>query len=920
MMTAMVPSRTAVAHPSELLQLPTLGASRRNSSRRDESNKSHSIKEIFVEQTTDKERKRSSPTAPTPRARGDGIHHFESEEDEDENDFGIGNPSEKRSMVDPPGFNESTGGVSRSKQGSREPETAASIHRRRKRSIEQRARKIIGGSRDAPGKRRDRDPSSSQHSSWVPTRRIDRDPENIPYYNYEMNAQISRQTMEIRDRAIPQKSWRPSRQLSDSHNNLADDDEMDFSTTNEWVPSEFYRTRKAPLAMQIFPSGTPHIVSPYPPKEKPQYQEYLQHQQLQRQQLQLQHGLEVQQQQQYQLIQKGENSWRPLQIPHLPPSIIHTITTATTPSTPTPDNEPSLENTITTASTPATTIPEIDPLKRKSQAPEMALSDAVISSNESEVESFKALRAKRRNRNRDSEASSESFKKKFPSQRISAHDSKAPTKDSEESSTIQGSLVSLRKSKKRWSDDSKNQREAEENSTILDSIKRRKEKWASDESLNLQPGSLQKIIDREYTFDTTDDGFDESLLSSSLTHLDAGIPNNITIPSDITFDLDATKKSTLTMSDDVTWNSTINNSIVSQEDTAIAAASAAAKESNLSSKGSKTTPDTGGAQDSLIGSGTSGFTGGSLVVNGLTESGMSGLTPSGIMNKKDAFGNTIEDKLSTLADEIGARARRKMEDIPSEVSSYVCDTLSQNRQDSEGDSRSSWHHRSVITPTSTMVSTKKVANKKSKFKPRRSSTSTLPSIGTAIPEESWDYGNMVDDEDEDDDDSIYEIDDLDSDESSRSDSNDYIEELEMEDKLSSIMEVASRDMSMTNSRDMSRTNSRDMSRTNSRYTSGESSRDMESGESYYDDNSDSDDNSNNDKEEDDDEKPSSNRSHTTWQYCACLDIRCFERRDDGSRGRCNPTMGVYVVTFLVLMLISVWGGIGIVWYRVRQSE
>ena len=98
-----------------------------------------------------------------------------------------------------------------------------------------------------------------------------------------------------------------------------------------------------------------------------------------------------------------------------------------------------------------------------------------------------------------------------------------------------------------------------------------------------------------------------------------------------------------------------------------------------------------------------------------------------------------------------------------------------------------------------MVRTKKVANKKSKFKPRRSSTSTLPSIGSYIPEETWDYG--------DDEESIYEIE---IDEEGSESSVDDIEEAELTGQLSSILEVASRDMTNTNSREFSVSSNKDL--------------------------------------------------------------------------------------------------------------
>lgn len=886
--------------------------------------KSHAIKEIIVDQGIANES--GKPIlfgGPTPRRRGDGYHFFEEDKNDKPEPSRIRNPKAKRrNMVDPPGFHDIIGDSSRSKhKGRKDPETAASIHRRRKRVIEQRAKNIMGGSRE-PMKHRTAnmdgtEETASMSESWVPTRRIDKDPKNKPVQHYVMKTQMSRETMEIRDRAVPQRPWRPERQLSNKRSTLLEADDMDFSPTNEWVPSEFYRKRNQPQqAMQIFPTGTPHVVSSHATNEKAQYQEYLQ-QQRQRQylqhQIQLQQELEAQKLQ-YQETQKTKSSWRPHRLPQQPPSIIHTITTTTTPSEPTTDHVPSLVHTTTTGTTPSSTRADADMIKRKSMESELDLSDVVPGSGDSDTMngSFKP-----RNRDpQDSITNADSIKNKYLFNKSFGDLSK-------ESSTIQESLVSWEKSKKGWFDNYKAFKEPEENSTVLDSIKKKNEaSW-----IRQQPSSLRKIINNEYTFENTpeDDGFDESLLSASLTQLD--IPQTFVIPtifirksgeSDITFDMDATRQaieSTITMSDeDVTWGSTLHNSIISQEDAAIAAAAAMAKEIHFGGSKDSKTPDTAGAIDSIIGSGTSGFTGRTLALTGITESGVSGLTNSGIMGNKDAFGSTVPDK---LADEIGARARKKMADIPSEVSSYVEDTLSQNRsqnkQDSEGDDRSSWHHRSNITIASTMVSTKKMGNKKSKFKPRRSSTSTLPSIGSIIPEETWNYGdddNFDEDEEEDDDDeeSIYEIEVGDSDESSNSTSVDDIEEADLTGKLSSILEVASRDMSKTNSRDMSRTNSREFSVS--------SSRDLESGDG---DNA----NRSNDSSDDDDTDKSSsnrNRNRSLLDRCACLDIRCFDRNRDGSRGRFNPTMGVYVLVFLLLLLLSVWVGIGVVWYRTRQPE
>jgi hypothetical protein len=623
--------------------------------------------------------------------------------------------------------------------------------------------------------------------------------------------------------------------------------------------------------------------------------------------------------------------------------VIHTITTKSTPSTPTPDI-----HTITTATTPSEPTFDDDKMKRKSMASEMDLSDVVISSAENStiVESSRGLKGKGKNRiSEDSSTIIDSLKAKAKKRR--SEESKDPnsnSKNSEESSTVLDSLKLRRqKSKKRWSDGSKDAKESEESSTMLDSYKAlRKGKRDSDESWNPRDGSLKKIIDNTYSFDVNDDGFDESLLSSSLTNRDThnDIPNKITIEqfviptifvrksgtSDITFDMDATRQmieSTLTMSDeDLTFGSTIhngstiNNSIISQEDAAVAYAAVAAREMTLKERGlteiitsgligknirARTLIDSGttGVSDSLFGSNTSGLTGKHIQTKPLTESGVSGLTVSGLLGGKDATGEIIANKLSTLADEIGARARQKMEDIPSEVASYIGDTLSSNRQDSESDDRSSWHHRSNITTNSTMVSTKKAGNKKKKFRPRRSSTSTLPSIGSIIPEEFYNFGEDDESESDDDDDdiSIYEIHHVSSESSYETD----IDEDEIERKLASIPEVASPDASAGG------TAIREISK-------GDTTRGIESGERSRGSSDRRKDNTNGNDNVND-----NGSSSTMKDYCDCLDIRCFDKGEDGTGGRFNPTCGAYVVMFLVVFMIAVWAGIGIIWHRVTNT-
>lgn len=601
-------------------------------------------------------------------------------------------------------------------------------------------------------------------------------------------------------------------------------------------------------------------------------------------------------------------------------------------------------------------------MKRKSMSSEMDLSDVVISSTENStiMESTKNLKGKGKNRiSEDSSTIIDSLKAKAKKRR--SEDSKDPTsKNSNSKESEESSKLRRQKSKKRWSDESKDPKESEESSTILDSYKAlRKGKKDSDDSWNPRDGSLKKIINTTYTFDANDDEFDESLLSASLTHLDPHhtIPNNITIDqfviptifvrksgtSDITFDVDATRQmieSTLTMSDeDLTFGSTIhngstiNNSIISQEDAAVAYAAAAAREMALKDRGlnesitsglignnirARTTlMDSGitGVSESLLGSNTSGYTGnynngllgsntsgytGEHIHTNLINSGVSGLTMSGIMGGKDAMGTIIANKLSTLADEIGERARQKMEDIPSEVASSVRDTLSSNRQDSESDDHSSWHHRSNITTNSTMVSTKKAGNRKKKFNPRRSSTSTLPSIGSIIPEELYNYGEEDDESESDDEDlSIYEIHHVSSESSDETD----IDEDEIERRLASIPEVGSRDVSGAG------TASREFSK-------ADVSRDVEIGERNRGSSGRRKDNSSNDSDSENDNRSSS----TMKNYCDCLDIRVFDKGEDGTGRIFNPTCGAYVVMILVVFMIAVWTGIGIVWHRARQSD
>ena len=206
-----------------------------------------------------------------------------------------------------------------------------------------------------------------------------------------------------------------------------------------------------------------------------------------------------------------------------------------------------------------------------------------------------------------------------------------------------------------------------------------------------------------------------------------------------------------------------------------------------------------------------------------------------------------------------------------------------------------------------MVSTEKMANRGRgrKFNPRRSSTSTLPSIGSIIPEELYDKFNF-DDHDDDDDDYDYDDDDTDDEddiylydeESYNSD-----DDIESGNKLSSILEVASRDISRTTA-----TGERDISRGAQSFESGSSDvigklKDASGTGS---------------------KSRSRSRSRSSrGAYCDCLDIRCFQdvEGDDGeNRRKFKPTCGAYVIMFLVVFMISVWTGIGVVWHLLLRSD
>jgi len=408
-----------------------------------------------------------------------------------------------------------------------------------------------------------------------------------------------------------------------------------------------------------------------------------------------------------------------------------------------------------------------------------------------------------------------------------------------------------------------------ESSTILDSFKALMKKKDSGESKDQTPKNANTLVN-EYSFDANDDGFDESLISSSLPN-EQLVPTQISVDhfiipaifvrksgtSDITMDIEATRlmiESTLTSSDeDLTFSSTINNSIISEAD-----AAAIAREKNFKDK--------------------------SPVVSG-----------SGGSEGFDA-GKMIAQQLSTLADEIEERARKKMEDIPSEVSSYVSSAMSQIRHDVESDSvsrtPSSWHHRShhAFPATSTMVSTRKAANR-ARARPRRSSTSTLPSIGSIIPEEMYEE---YDDDDDDDDFSYYEVHHIgDSDDSSYETD---VSDGDYEEKLASATSRGDNTHQDVLERDIEGGNPEDQ-------------RDKSGGSS----------------------DPDPNPTTVPATCCDCVVIRCFEEKEEdnddgvsnntgGNRRQFKPNFGAYVVLFLIVFLVAIWAGIGIAWHHLFQSD
>jgi len=457
------------------------------------------------------------------------------------------------------------------------------------------------------------------------------------------------------------------------------------------------------------------------------------------------------------------------------------------------------------------------------------------------------------------------------------------------------------------------------------------------------------------------------------------VPNNVSLDqfviptifvrksgtSDLTMDLDATRlmiESQLTETDceDLTFSSTINESVISNPDAAAMAQEMILRNqgllgsgvSGLSNSLTNTNPLSGllnsaatGNVSSLSSSGNNhSFT--NLTLNSTIRS--DGLNNSTI--RTDPLNSTIRtdlsstirtvestptaqmlvtEQLSSLADEMSLKARKKEaaqkleevqeqmdRDIASEVSSYVSDTILQKRKDNEIDSRatgshkSSWHHRSNITVNSKMASTRKVANKRrGRAKPRRSSTSTLPSIGSIIPEElysEFDYEIDDDDDDEEEDDGYHEIHHVhesDSDESS------FEREIEFglnDKKLSSILEVASRDVSRAN-RSKGMDMSRDASRGNRSVDFGNSSSEGDGqSRSFAKSRSSS--------------VSEPNRA-AIKEYWDCFDIRCFEKREEDdvtSRRKFNPSCGCYLLVFLLLFLVAVCGGIGAVWLWISR--
>ena len=176
---------------------------------RDRSNKSHTIKEIIVEFPQEPEKKYYSST---PRTRGDGAGDFYG------NDY-----RRQQKMEDPPGYNQNGGVVS--KQRSREPETAAEFHRRRKRAIEkQRAieerglKRFFGDSLDNTA---NTESMNSDYSSWVPNRSYDKDPNNKPVRHSEAEQRARRQMKKVRMKYSPWKELFPKPILSTHHHQLS---------------------------------------------------------------------------------------------------------------------------------------------------------------------------------------------------------------------------------------------------------------------------------------------------------------------------------------------------------------------------------------------------------------------------------------------------------------------------------------------------------------------------------------------------------------------------------------------------------------------------------------------------------------------------------------------------------------------------
>ena len=245
------------------LSLPSLKGDR------DASNRSHTVKEVIFDHSQE-------AVAKTLQTRGDSEGFYFSSNSIANANANANRNNGRQTMMDPPGYNEnhfespvkhkkrgSTGGdrLSVSKDKSKDPDTTSSVHRRRKRLLEEKARKIIGGNNnssnnsnfdDNSGKRviayhNPNDDttrtgytasSSSDHSSWVPVREVDKDPRNRPVRTAETENRMSQVTAKVREKSVPRKSWQPHQKLAQRHEG------MNYSSDNDWVPSEFYRKQQ----------------------------------------------------------------------------------------------------------------------------------------------------------------------------------------------------------------------------------------------------------------------------------------------------------------------------------------------------------------------------------------------------------------------------------------------------------------------------------------------------------------------------------------------------------------------------------------------------------------------------------------------------------------------------------------------------